>query len=150
PSNSSLNSTTGSSAGRPLSSQVTYPLAENPDQWRQSILRSRWSNGTSDAIVTNSISCWGTSGFSACPHKSTKLSLKRELCQVLCQQSETQGWGTCVFLRLQYLSICARRHHRRRDCRLLPRPSLPGPNLPPPQTLRPLRRLDQTPRLHRG
>jgi hypothetical protein len=35
---------------------------------------------------------------SACPHKNTKLSLKRELCQVLCQQSAGSPEGLPIFL----------------------------------------------------
>ncbi|KOS78787.1 hypothetical protein DM46_5178 [Burkholderia mallei] len=71
--NNSLNITTGSSAGRPLSAQyrcATFARM-NSKSTAASIWRSRWSFGTSSSSVTISSSCCvGMGVFSITPLKT--------------------------------------------------------------------------------
>ncbi|KOS90763.1 putative non-ribosomal peptide synthase domain protein [Burkholderia mallei] len=87
--NNSLNITTGSSAGRPLSAQyrcATFARM-NSKSTAASIWRSRWSFGTSSSSVTISSSCCvGMGVFSITPLKNKNPHLAR-----VCQQSEAEG-----------------------------------------------------------
>ncbi|KGC57103.1 putative transposase [Burkholderia mallei] len=86
--NNSLNITTGSSAGRPLSAQyrcATFARM-NSKSTAASIWRSRWSFGTSSSSVTISSSCCvGMGVFSITPLKTKIPHLAR-----VCQQSEPE------------------------------------------------------------
>ncbi|KOT02254.1 putative transposase [Burkholderia mallei] len=98
--NNSLNITTGSSAGRPLSAQyrcATFARM-NSKSTAASIWRSRWSFGTSSSSVTISSSCCvGMGVFSITPLKTKIPHLAR-----VCQQSEAMSnkWTSPFRLRV--------------------------------------------------
>ncbi|KOS92783.1 hypothetical protein DM45_3707 [Burkholderia mallei] len=101
--NNSLNITTGSSAGRPLSAQyrcATFARM-NSKSTAASIWRSRWSFGTSSSSVTISSSCCvGMGVFSITPLKNKIPHLAR-----VCQQSERGPAGpvsSCACERRKY------------------------------------------------
>ncbi|CAJ3827017.1 non-ribosomal peptide synthase [Burkholderia pseudomallei] len=104
--NNSLNITTGSSAGRPLSAQyrcATFARM-NSKSTVASIWRSRWSFGTSSSSVTISSSCCvGMGVFSITPLKNKNPALGEGLSAIWGRSNRTAffvwAWRRCVWVR---------------------------------------------------